>query len=202
MPHESVRQNISLAFGLCTYSERQDGGYIGIAFDAWGEDEGSCDPAEGAFPFGFQSRPHDPAPAAGGMFNGAQACSNLQFRIGKDFLVMPLGDPRVIAQLPDYGKGGSIQYGGPWAPPGPGWAFFDGATGGYAVEVPEGQAIVLGGQFAKPLVSEPLLSAHLEALNVYLEVLAAAIAAKIPSGSPLPLPPEVPPLGTLVVKGS
>lgn len=196
------RTDVALAYGLCTYSEVQDGGFVCIAFDAWGEAEASCEPVEGAFPYGFQSRPHDPAPAVDGVYNAGAACSNLQFRIGKDFLLLPLGDPRVLAWLPDYGKGGSIQFGGPWAPPGPGYAFFDGATGAYSMEVPPGQAISLGGLAAQPVVSAPKLEAYLADLTQYLDVLSAAVAAKIPSGAALPPAPPVPPLGTEILKGA
>jgi hypothetical protein len=118
-------------FGIATYSEYDADGFLGVQIDVYGEERSGCAPLEVHAPFGFGSRPLDPA-------EGGLGCHALWAWEGSHGHVWLAGDPRITAKLPKLTKGGSIQYCAAGA-----YALFDGETGDFTVHVPAGASITL-----------------------------------------------------------
>jgi hypothetical protein len=118
-------------FGVATYSEYDADGFLGVQIDVYGEERSGCTPLEVHAPFGFASRPLDPA-------EGGLGCQALWAWEGSHGHVWLAGDPRITARLPRLTKGGSIHYCAAGA-----YAVFDGERGTYTVHVPDGASITL-----------------------------------------------------------
>ncbi len=122
---------IELRMHVATYSEVDANGFIGIQFDAFGEEKSGMEAVETQHQFGFRSRPRDP--------EGEFGCTILVGWEGDEAHVLSvLSDPRWIKSLPKEKKGGSTRYGvtknGAKAVS---FSQFDGDTGGYTLYVPE-----------------------------------------------------------------
>ena len=115
--------------GVCMASQYDAQGFLGIAVDLYGEGQASGQVFEPIHPYGFISRPADPDKDENG--NPKVGAGALYASEGDRKFVMPLGDPRAVAKVPQVKLGGSAQY----CQPG-GFAYFDGATGSYQVYVP------------------------------------------------------------------
>lgn len=95
-------------YGTCMFTARIDSGFFGVQPDRHGGEESGGPPAEMLYPFGFGGRPRDPETDPDGALKvGANA---LLMECGAEEFVMPMGDPRYAALLPDPGKGGSYQF--------------------------------------------------------------------------------------------
>src|SRR3954471_1001986 len=115
---------IELRMHVATYSEVDANGFIGIQFDAFGEEKSGMEAVETQHPFGFRSRPRDPDSGFG--------CTILVGWEGDEAHVLSvLADPRWIKSLPPEKQGGSTRY-GVTANGAKGVSFsqFDGETGG------------------------------------------------------------------------
>jgi hypothetical protein len=122
---------IELRLHTVAYSEIDANGFIGIQFDAFGEEKSGLPTSETHHPHGFRSRNRDPE----GEF-GSNVLVGWEGEETHALLV--LADPRWIKSLPPEKKGGSTQYGvtknGAKAVS---FSQFDGDTGGYTLYVPE-----------------------------------------------------------------
>ncbi len=122
---------IELRLHTVTYSETDDNGFIGIQFDAFGEQASGMPTVETHHPHGFRARPRDPDGEFG---------SNVLVGIeGSEIHALAvLADPRWVKNLPKEKQGGSTQYGvtknGVSALS---FAQFDGDSGGWTLYVPE-----------------------------------------------------------------
>lgn len=119
------------------FSDVDANGFIGIQFDAYGEEDSGLETVETHHTHGFRSRPRDPEVDASGA--PRFSCNVLVMWEGDESRVLAvLEDPRWIKSLPPEKKGGSTQYGvtknGAKAVS---FAQFDGDTGGWTCYVPE-----------------------------------------------------------------
>lgn len=127
--------------GVCTHSDYEDGCPV-IQVDVYGESAASCENGQQIAPYGCFSRPHDPLPdPTTGDPDPANACTALYGWLGDRLFVLPIQDTRQMSLLPSLEKGSGGIYGGPWLPPGPGWAYFDGTTGKFVLKTPIGQSV-------------------------------------------------------------
>lgn len=92
-----------------SYSEVDANGFIGIQFDAFGEEKSGMPAVEAHHPFGFMSRPADPLVDANG--SPQFGCNVLIGWDGDECHAWVLADPRSRLVLPTLLKGESIQYG-------------------------------------------------------------------------------------------
>ncbi|MET0793562.1 MAG: hypothetical protein ABW061_18730 [Polyangiaceae bacterium] len=88
-----------------TYSEVDANGFIGIQFDAFGEQDSGMDTVEVIHPFGLMANP--PEPDA----NGAFSCSALIGWEGDQAYAWLCSDPRSRVVLPSLKKGETLLYG-------------------------------------------------------------------------------------------
>ena len=121
--------------GVCTHTNYEDGCPT-IQVDVYGEKDSSCEGGQQVAPYGCFSRPHDPLADADGDPDPGNGCTALYGWLGHRLFVLPIQDTRHMPLLPELTKGSGGIYGGPWLPPGPGWAYFDGTTGGFKMHVP------------------------------------------------------------------
>jgi hypothetical protein len=133
---------IELRLHTATYSEIDANGFIGIQFDAFGEQKSGVEAVETHHVAGFRSRPRDP--------EGDFGCNVLVGWDGTEPTVLSvLSDPRWIKSLPAEKQGGSTQYGvtkkGATAVS---FAQFDGDTGGWTCYVPEFSGSSVSGAYA------------------------------------------------------
>lgn len=92
-----------------SYSEVDANGFIGIQFDAFGEEKSGMPAVEAHHPFGFMSRPVDPDVDADGA--PKFGCNVLVGWDGDEAHAWVLADPRSRLVLPTLLRGESIQYG-------------------------------------------------------------------------------------------
>lgn len=92
-----------------SYSEVDANGFIGIQFDAFGEEKSGMPAVEAHHPFGFMSRPSDPDVDPDG--SPKFGCNVLVGWDGEEAHAWPLSDPRSRLVLPVLLRGESIQYG-------------------------------------------------------------------------------------------
>jgi hypothetical protein len=122
---------IDLRLHTATYSELDANGFVGIQFDAFGEEKSGVEAKETKHVFGSRSRPRDP--------DGEFGCEILVGWEGNEAVVLSvLADARWIKSLPPEKKGGSTRY-GVTANGAKAVSFeqFDGDTGGHTLYVPE-----------------------------------------------------------------
>lgn len=93
-----------------TLSEYQDG-HLAVQTDGYGKDAG-LPPAEVQAHGGVLYRPLDPEVDDLGEVNPQKACAVLTWWEGGRQFVIPTVDPRIMALLPELGKGGACLYGG------------------------------------------------------------------------------------------
>lgn len=119
------------------FSEVDANGFIGIQFDAFGEEDSGVETVETHHPHGFRSRPRDPETDGDGA--PRFSCNLLVMWEGDEARILTvLEDPRWIKSLPPEKKGGSTQYGVTKnGAKGVSFSQFDGDTGGYTLYVPE-----------------------------------------------------------------
>ena len=91
------------------YSEVDANGFIGIQFDAFGEEDSGMPAVEAHHPFGFMSRPSDPDVDPDGQ--PKFGCNVLVGWDGDEAHAWVLADPRTRPKLPALQKGESLQYG-------------------------------------------------------------------------------------------
>lgn len=134
----SAPDEASLRFFLhrVTLAQRDDNGFLGVQFDAHGDDDSGMPTVELHHPFGFYSMPRDPSVDASGQIT--QGCSVLIAEDGEERHAWLADDPRFVPSLPPGTPGGSGQYGvtanGSKAVS---FANFDGNTGSYTIYCPE-----------------------------------------------------------------
>ena len=90
-------------------SSYYEAGFLGISVDLDGGQKAGAPPMAPMHPYGFVSRPADPVADAGGI--PTLGCEVLYGWDGPQGYVLPLGDPRVMAKLPEVQGGESFQYG-------------------------------------------------------------------------------------------
>lgn len=93
---------------VCTLSEYNADGWLGIQVDVLGGKDGSSYPYETLHPFGFMSRPPDPEVGAEGL--PSKGCKALVAYDGDEGFVLPLSDQATVASLPILQKGESQIY--------------------------------------------------------------------------------------------
>jgi hypothetical protein len=119
-----------------TLSENDDNGFIGVQFDAFGEQESGMPTVELHHAFGFRSMARDPDVDSDGEIK--QGCQVQIAEDGDERHAWLAGDARFIASLPRGTKGGSHQYGVTAnGAKGVSFASFDGDTGSYTLYCPE-----------------------------------------------------------------
>lgn len=86
----------NMDLSVCTYTEYDDDGELGIQCDAYAE-EGGLTPFYSIQPLGLHARPADPS--------GDKGALCLSWNEGAEGFCMPLGDQRVDGPLPNLTKG-------------------------------------------------------------------------------------------------
>lgn len=136
-----------------TYSEVDSNGFIGIQFDAFGEEQSGMPTVEVHHPFGFRSRPRDPDADFG--------CNVLVGWEGHQAHAWLASDPRYTRVLPSDKEGGSTQYGvtkhGDVAVS---FSTFDGETGGYTLYVPEFKQVPVTDDSGLPVLQTVVSGAY------------------------------------------
>lgn len=95
--------------GMVALSEYDADGWLGVSYDAYGEQNSGIHPAELHSPHGFYSRPLDPDTDGAG--NPTIGCNVWWSWEGNDAHAMLGSDPRLVANLPPLLKGEAIFYG-------------------------------------------------------------------------------------------
>lgn len=93
---------------MCTHSAYNSDGWLGIQVNVLGGKDGSAPPFETLHPFGFISRPPDPAVDANG--EPTEGCKAAVAYDGDEGFVLPLTHQVTIAQLPQLQKGDAQIY--------------------------------------------------------------------------------------------
>lgn len=120
--------------GVAMLSEYDSDGFLGVQFDAYGEEDSGVQAAEVHGYGGYLYRPDDPDLDESGEPIEGRACQVLKGQEGGRSHAWVLNDPRAVARLPRLEKGGSIQFGNR----GFSYHLINGKTGSHFIYVPYG----------------------------------------------------------------
>lgn len=100
---------LKVRLDLVRFSTYDANGYLGLQYDAYGEEQSGVPDVEAFAPYGFWGRPLDPQLDANGeVVFGAHM---LNLWEGAESFAIALGDPRLMPGLPQLEKGESLQHG-------------------------------------------------------------------------------------------
>ena len=115
---------LELDIGNATYSSWDEDGFMCVAWDSYGNEDGNTAPGnapvagtaafEAHHPLGFVARPLDPILDPDGNADPTQSCNVMIGLMGGKGHAWPLEDTRVMPLLPQLRKGESMQYGPAW----------------------------------------------------------------------------------------
>lgn len=110
-------------------------GFLGIQWDAYGEDKSGVQAAEVHWPGGTAFRPRDADVGADGQPIAGRGANIHLMQEGNTPHIKVLSDPRAVQKLPRLKKGGGLTFGDTGKATLP-FASFDGDTGSYTIYVP------------------------------------------------------------------